>query len=806
MDPIAYRFWARSVLRTLKEFKMASGKNSLDQFAVDMATWVIKLRWLVLVAVLAVTGLIATGAQHLAFSNNYRVFFSKENPELRNFEEFQATYVKSDNLLFVVKPRDGSDIFTNENLRGVLELTERGWLLPFSTRVDSVTNFQYTYAQGDELIVEDLVPSAGALSEETLAQKRAAALAEPLLNGQLITAESKVTTVNVVLTYPEKSLSEVPEAVFEARALRADIESKYPNLEVYLSGTSMLNNAFSEAVISDFGLLIPVMIVVILVTTALAIKSISATAVTLVLVILSTIIALGWAGFAGIKLSGPSPSSVIVILTLAIADSIHILISARSAMRAGMEKRAAIIEAIRINFLAVSITSVTTIVGFMALNFADSPPFRDFGNISAVGILAAWALSLTLLPALLSLIPLRVKAVSLEENESTFMSGLADFVTGNYRKLFFITGAGALAIVTFIPQIEFSDQFRMYFDDRIEFRRETDKIVDHFGFYPMEFSIKAGEPGGVSDPEFLEKLEAFGNWLREDERVAHVYSIADIMKRLNKNLNGDDPDYYRLPDDRELSAQYLLLFEISLPYGLDLNDRINIDKSATRLTATLGGDTDTRQIRALLKDTQAWFDENAPEFRVSPTGAQIMFTFIAKRNVESMITGTLIAIAAIAVIMMAALRSVSIGLLSIVPNGLPILTAFGAWAILVGHVGFSVAAVASLSLGIVIDDTVHFLTKFLRAQREKGLSCADSIRYAFETVGVAIIVNTFVLAAGFIVISFSSFQINAEMGLLTTLSIGFALILDFLFLPALLMMLAKDPTKAAVAAKGGTYA
>ncbi len=785
---------------------MKREQTSIDRLAVLLAEWVLRLRWVVILLVIIGAGYVSTGMQNLAFSNNYRAFFSEENPDLQNFEEFQSTYVKSDNFLFVLKPKDETDIFTKDTLQAVLDLTDGGWLLPYATRVDSITNFQHTYADGDELIVEDLVESVSGLSQSDLANKRAAALNEPLLREQLITADSKATAINVVLTYPEKSLSEVPEAVAAARALRDAIKNEYPNLKIYLSGSSMLNNAFSEAVIADFGSLIPLMIVVIIVLTILAVKSVSATLSTLLLVILSSIIAMGWAGFVGIELAGPSPSAVIVILTLAIADSIHILISARGAMRAGMEKRDAIIEAMRVNFLAVSITSVTTIVGFMSLNFADSPPFRDFGNISAVGILAAWGLSLTLLPALLSIIPLRVKADPAAQRGKSFMGRFADFVIAHYRKLFVLVGAGSIALIAFIPRIEYNDQFRKYFDQRMEFRSDTDKIVEHFGFNALEFSIKAGEPGGVSDPEFLQKLEAFGEWLRADERVTHVYSIADIMKRLNKNLNGDDPDFYRLPSERNLSAQYLLLYEISLPYGLDLNDRISIDKSATRLSATLAGEVDTRQIRALIDASREWFDQNAPEHQAPATGVQVMFTYIAKRNVESMVTGTLIAIAAIAVIMMIALRSFSIGLLSIVPNGLPILTAFGAWAILVGQVGLSVAAVASLSLGIVIDDTVHFLTKFLRAQREKNLSCADSIRYAFETVGGAIVINTVVLAAGFIVVAFSAFKVNAEMGLLTTLSICFALILDFLFLPALLMMFLNKRADEMGAIKGESYA
>ncbi len=770
---------------------MFRNTTPIDAFSVSLAKIVIFLRWPVVFAAIAAAAFIATGAANLEYSNNYRTFFSADNPELRNFEEFQATYIKSDNFLFVFEPTDGSEIFTNENLAAIGEITEKAWLLPYATRVDSITNFQYTYADGDELIVEDMVPAPGDSTAEELARQKANALSEPLLNGQLITSDGGVTAVNVVLTYPEESLSEVPEAVAAARALRADLLQSYPQFNIYLSGSSMLNNAFGEAIRTDFSTLIPLMIGVIILTTIIAVRSVSATFATLGVVILSTMVAMGWAGFVGIKLAGPSPSATIVILTLAVADAIHVLMTMRVSMRAGMVKRDAIIESIRVNFLAVSITSLTTIVGFMALNFSDAPPFRDFGNISAVGILAAWILSLTFLPAVLAIVPVRVRTVE-QGKQVSALRGLANFIVAHNRILLILSSAATIALIAMIPRIELSDEFRKYFDNRIEFRTDSDAVIEHFGFYATEFSIKSGEAGGVTDPEYLQKLDSFANWLRARDDVAHVYSIADIMKRLNKNLNADDPSYYRLPDDRELAAQYLLLFELSLPYGLDLNDRINIDKSSTRLTATLSGDINTKSIRAFLKETEAWFADNAPELEGPATGPQIMFTFIAQRNVESMILGTSIAIVAIGFIMMVALRSVPMGLLSMAPNGLPILAAFGAWALLVGTVGFSVAAVASLALGIVIDDTVHFLTKYMRARREKSLSAPDAIRYAFETVGAAIIFNTVILMAGFSVLTYSAFQINAELGLITTLTIGLALAIDFLLLPGLLLLFARD--------------
>jgi len=770
---------------------MAGSKNRLDGFAGGLARWMIKLRWFVILTTVA--GSIAFGsyATTLEFSNNYRAFFSKQNPELQAFEEFQSTYTKSDTFIFVLDPKDGSGAFTTETLAAVELLTEEGWQIPFALRVDSLSNFQHTYAIEDDLIVEDLIQDARSLTPIEISEKRDIALAEPLLRNQLITADGKITAVNVVLQYPEKELTEVPEAVAVARATRDRIEKEFPHLDVHLTGTTMLNNAFAEAVNEDLTSLVPLMFVVVLIMTAITIRSVSATASTLIIIILSTMIAMGFAGFIGIKLAGPSPSAPVIILTLAIADSIHILISMRSAMRDGIAKHDAIVEAIRVNFLPVGVTSITTIVGFLSLRFSDSPPFQDLGTITAVGILAAWLLSITLLPALLSLAPIRVDSRTAGQSRNRAMLGFANFVVKQFRALLVITGLAVASLVWFIPSIELSDQWREYFAPRIEFRADSDMAVEYFGFYPIEFSIPAHEPGGISEPGYLQKIEDYTQWLRVQPDVTHVYSITDIMKRLNKNLNADDPSFYRLPDERELAAQYLLLYELSLPYGLDLNDRINIDKSATRVTATLDGRITTKRAREFLRQSEAWFDDNAPDIKTSATGPQVMFTFIAQRNVESMIAGTSIAIVAIAIIMIMALRSVGMGLVSLVPNALPILSAFGAWAILVGEVGFSVAAVAAISLGIVIDDTVHFLAKFMRARREKGLSTANSIRYAFETVGVAIIVNTVILSAGFLVLTLSAFKINEEMGMLTSLTIVFALILDFLFLPALLLLVAR---------------
>ena len=769
--------------------------NTIDQFAVKWTEWVLRHRLLTIVLTLLVVGLIASHARHLDFATNYRVFFSGENPDLVTFEEFQKVYTKNDNFLFVIQHKQPRKF--DIQLAEVAErITQAGWQIPYSIRVDSIPNFQYTWADGDDLTVEDLIKNSRSLSPQELDNRVNIALAEPLLKNNLISADADTTGINVILQYPEKDLIEVPTAAAAARAIVAEIEKDYPDIKIVLSGLSMMNNSFAESALKDLGTLVPIMYLVLIIVTLIALRSVTATIATLIIIVLSSIVSLGSGGMMHILLTPISLSAPTIVLTLAIADSIHVLVSMRELMATGIEKSKALIEAIRINFLAISITSLTTIVGFMALNFSDSPPFHHLGNMTAAGIAAAWLLSVTILPATVSLLPMNVKVTTEAATNGNAYTKLANFVIANPLKILLTTGTFAVVFSFMAFTNQLNDVWTKYFDESIQFRTDTDFAIEHLGsLYPVEFSVEADRPGGISDPKYLKKLDEFVAWLRQQPDVNHVYAITDIFKRLNKNMHADNPEFYKLPDDAELSAQYLLLYELSLPYGLDLNDRINIDKSATRVTATLG-DVSTARTREFIDQSAQWLRDNTPEHMwTNPTGATQMFSYIAKRNIESMLKGNAIAIVLIALIMILALRSMTLGVLSIIPNAVPVLVTFGIWALSVGMIGMAAAIIAVTSLGIIVDDTVHLLTKYLRGRREKELSTEDSIRYSFNTVGKAIAINTLILTAGFSILAMSSFKVNEETGILTATAVVAAIVLDFLLLPALLLVLDKKPLK-----------
>ena len=334
-----------------------------------------KWRWLVLLGTLGIGALAASGGRFIEFKNDYQYFFREDNPQLRAFEDLQDIYTKNDNILIVVAPESGR-VFETETLAAVGEITDRGWQLPFATRVDSITNFQYSHAEEDDLIVDDLVDLEREYAADELAELQEIALAEPLLKRRLISDDAHVTAVFVRHTLPREKSDEATQAALAARELAADIESKYPGHSVYLTGGVMLSNSFFEASVQDLSTLVPLMYLVLLVTAILFLRSFWGMLITLVIILLSASSAMGIAGWLGIPITPPSSSAPTVIMTLAVADSIHLLVTLFQSMGKGMKKKEAMTESLRINLGPVFLTSLTTAIGLLGLNSERRSPLQ----------------------------------------------------------------------------------------------------------------------------------------------------------------------------------------------------------------------------------------------------------------------------------------------------------------------------------------------------------------------------------------------------------------------------------------------
>jgi uncharacterized protein len=754
----------------------------LESYTNLLARW----RYGIIILTLMIVAIAASGAQRLKFSSDYRVFFGEDNPQLMAFDDLQKTYTKNDNILILLAP-DNQNIYTQEFLKALSELTEKSWQVPYSSRVDSITNYQHTEAEEDDLIVEDLVLDADELSQDDLKKIKQVTMNEPLLKNRLVSLKGNVAAVNINIELPENPDQEVQKIVKFVRDMTHEFGTKHPELKIYITGVLMMNNAFTESAIKDMKSLIPLMFLIVILVLSFLLRSFYGTFSTLLVIILSIVTAMGIAGWLNILLTPPAMSSITVIMTLAVADSVHVLITFFHQINDGHEKFNAMKESIRINMQPIFLTSLTTAIGFLTMNFSDVPPFRDLGNIVSLGVLGAFVFSIFSLPAIMMIFPVKT---SPEQNQTNiYMENLGQFVVNNHNKLLIIMSMVVIILVMFLPQNELNDQYVKYFDKSIKFRTDSDFADKNLnGLYYAQYSIPSHEAGGINNFEYLTNLEKLSNWLSKQPEVTHVNTITDMMKRLNKNLHADDESWYKLPEERVMAAQYLLLYEMSLPFGLDLTNQINLDKSSSLLTATLRN-LKTQEMIDFEKRVQSWMDQNTPSLKAQGTGTTMMFANIGIRNIKSMLSATTIALFCISFILIFALRSVKIGLISMIPNLVPAGMAFGLWGIISGEIGLALSVVVGMTLGIVVDDTVHFLSKYLRARRELNLNSEEAVKYAFSTVGTALLVTSIVLIAGFCILSLSSFKLNSEMGIVTAITISFALIADFLLLPPILMKL-----------------
>ncbi|MGI9335319.1 MAG: efflux RND transporter permease subunit [Gammaproteobacteria bacterium] len=741
----------------------------------------------VIVATLVAVAVVAIGAARLTVTNDMRAYFSADNPQLAALDAMEAVFDKEDNAVFLVVAHAG-DLFERRGLTLVHELTALGWQTPYSRRVDSLANFQYTHAQGDELIVEDLVADPARLDDERIAAVKDIALAEPTLVNRVVSQDGRATGIYVALTLPEGNLDANDEVTEWARGLLPSYRSRYPDYDIHLGGTTVANVSVGEAVVRDVRSLVALSYAIIFVGLAILLRSFVACLATLAVVSFSVAMTMGAFGWMGATLEAVAGFVPSIVMTIAVADSVHVIATYAHQLRQGVARREAVAEAMRINVVPVALTSITTAIGVLMLNFSDSPPYRDLGNMVAVGVMAAWALSMTLLPALLCVLP--AGGLSRGRGPERLMGRLAEFVIARRKALLVVMGVSVVLVASFIPRNQLSERWQDYFDSTFEVRRTLDALEDTLrGMHAIRYALDSGADQGINDPEFLRALEDFERWYAAEPGVVFVSSITETLRRLNRNLHGDDPVWHRLPEASDLTAQYLLLYELSLPQGLGLENTIDVARRTTQMV-TLLESADSEQIIAIDERAQRLFKERYPHYELSEgTGIDMVFAHINHRNIHGLLEGMAVALILISVLLVVALRSWKLGWLALMTNLAPAALAYGAWGMTVGWIDTSAAVVICMSIGIVVDDTVHFLSKYLRARREQGLDAAGGIRYAFEVVGVALTTTTIVLVAGFATLAASHFNPTVTTGTLLALTLVFALLVDFLLLPPLLLVL-----------------
>jgi predicted RND superfamily exporter protein len=383
---------------------------------------------------------------------------------------------------------------------------------------------------------------------------------------------------------------------------------------------------------------------------------------------------------------------------------------------------------------------------------------------------------------------LKIKTPNATQAQTNFARKIAQLSLSRGKIFIWLVPAVCFLLISLIPLNELDDNpTQMYSDRYTSFGPDTLWLDEKLGVtFPVGFMADS-KNGSVSNPDFLKSLDKFSIWLEEQDEVNHVTSLARTMKTLNKSMHGDDMSWKIIPDDQELSSQYLFFYEMSLPMGLDLNSSISQDRGSTKISATLK-DMSGNEYLAFNEKVNAYLDKNGLSSIISePAGFRVVFSHMNRVIVNSLLFGVAIGLTMITLIIGFFFRSRLFGFLSSFPNILPIGSAFGIWAILHGEVSFMVSVGMGSTLGIIVDFTVHLLSKYDLARTELGKNPEEAIYFSFESVGFALIVMTIVLSMGFAVLHMVNFIPLHHFAQFSIIAFIVALLIDFFLFPNLLV-------------------
>lgn len=754
---------------------------------------------------------------------DYRIWFDSTNKDLLRFDYFQRMFSKEDNLIIVVCSKSGN-IFTNENLISIRDIIDTCWKVPYVTRVSGLNNFNYTYAEseseddalsnefedeedgGDNLVVEDLISSLP-LSNDALETKKKQVLNDPLIPRFLISPEGDLTQITITTNIPREFPLGFDEVRNYVQGIKRSIELKNPDLNIKLSGTVMLNSSFMEFANNDFRTLIPIMYLFIFVFLFCTFRTFWGTLLPVVVITISvTFPVFIFVAVFGYSLTNITINTMQILTAVAIADSVHFLSVFNKNFYNGSSKVEAICISIKKNFIPCFLTTLTTSIGFYSLLLQDLPPFNELGLFSGTGTLFAFITTFSLLPALILVLPFKqvkqknVKVVS--DGMVYRLLGVIEPFTFKYQRIIRIVSlVTTIAGVIYASNIIIDSTTIKYFKEGSAFRVATEYIDENIiGTNPVDFSFDSGKEYGINDPEFLKKIERFSTYISEHDSfdITYVSSVVDVIKRLNQAMHNGDTNFYRIPEGKDLEnngsseakqliSQYLLLYTLSLPQGMDINNQISLDQRYARVTVYVKSISSAKQL-ALIYSLNKWIKTEIPEVKAYAVGVPVMFGNLMKSAIPGMLKSLIMSLLFITLTIAITFRSVKIAMYSMIPNIWPLIVVFGCIGAFGYVVDLSVSVVGMITLGIAVDDTIHFLTKYIY-YLNRGMEVREAIAETFMQVGKPLLFTSIILIAGFGVLIFSQFNVNANMGIFSTTIIALALIADFIILPSVLYSL-----------------
>lgn len=725
------------------------------------------------------------GIMQLTPNSDPRVFFDKNNVEYQAVLDLEQEFTQNNSVIFVFESISGQ-VFEERILRDIDRLSTILWTKSHVQRVDSLTNFQRTQNIDDTLETSALYdPQAN----NDLKEIRQYSRHEPRLMNSILGSNLDVTAVVATLDVDRAVQTQVAEVTRWATDLADEFNQSNTDYKIHLAGSVIYSNALSDATKIEFQTKLPIVLGLMILILYTILRNAWLVVAILYAITMTNIVTLGIAGWAGIPLTPIIAFVPISLIAIVLADAVHLITSYLHSIDDNLTRDDAIKQSLRTNFKPMLITSLTTAIGFLCLNISDSPPYQHLGNITAAGSIIAFIFTVYWLPHWVTLAP------------ATSRKALfADFSILNYlqrpKSSIFVVLVGLVLLGSQLPNNYLDERMDRFFDETWQIKRTNDLVNEKLtGVHRLEYRVPSSAGLTITSERYLQALSEFTDWASAQPHVAHITGFDQIIKTINQQMHEGFDHFYKVPGNDELNSQYFLLYEMSLPYGATLEDIVNFEKSATRLRIMLHS-TSSSEILQFRNNANRWIKSNWPEEMITPAiSLEAAFSDLNRQNSQSLIQGTLLGFGLIAIMLCITLKSIKLGLISIVSNTLPALAGFGVWGMVDGQVGLAVSIVTVITLGVVVDDTIHMLTKYQTAMSDFKYTSKQAAIYALHTTGKALFTTTMVLFICFGVLSFSHFKPNADLGFLSATTLAIALIIDVFLLLPLIMFIDRDKNR-----------
>lgn len=748
------------------------------------AEFIYNNRILIFIMTLLLTAWAPLGMKKLRFLVSNESYFVNGDQTLEVYNNLKDEF-GSDEFVYLLFEQENA--FTKESLETLQELTSDLEDVSYVSEVISLINAPFVEATPDGMInVKDLVEEIPETQPE-LDSLKDVSISHNFYKDRLISFDGKILGITVRTDI----IDDEPSFRFKIRdEIYKVIDSeKYADLKIHIAGIPINMPTYQEMIKSEMQVSLKLgLFLIIIILFFMFKRRVSGILATLLVIILSILITFGTIGILDIPLSMISTILIVLLICVGVGDSVHIIADYQVAYARLNDKKKAYIEAFSKTFIPCLMTSLTTSLGFLSLLVSKIPPVKQFGIFAALGALVAFIFTFSVSAFLLGFMktPKKMNAKStstkLDDFWSRIMLKTASISTSKPKLVLTVTVLLLIVAFAGIPKIDVNSDLRKSFKPDHRIRKDIEYIDEKMnGTVALEVMIDTKNEGGIKDPELMTGIEKLQeHFVAKHENVLNAFSVVDIIKEVNKVLNHNDNKYFSLPKNMNSIAQLLLLYELS---DADrLNDYVVFDYSKCRINFRLKMMSNS-EFDAVIDDLEMYLSENFSSVEFNITGAGMMMGKIKDYLTETQIDSFIVAFIVITIFMIIVFWSIKLGMFSMIPNLLPIVLVLGFTGLMGISLSVTTVIIAAIALGIIVDDTIHFLYRFKKSYAITP-DTNTAINTTLESSGRAITFTSLSLVIAFSIFLISDFIVVKEFGILIVLTVLFALLSDLIILPA----------------------